>query len=440
MRAEPIRFGKRALPPRRGKEQFPIVPLNALYLGDNQSVLRNHVADNAVDLIYLDPPFNSGSDYHLVARGRDGAPSSMTRAFRDFWCWDEAAQGTFAELLAQGGHLAQVLPAFQALVGPGGMLAYLTMMAPRLRELRRVLKPTGSIYLHCDPAAGHYLRVLLDAIFGPAQFRNQIVWRRTGAHGPRRSFGPVHDTILFYTKTSSYYFKTVQRPYMRGHVSRRYRRDGKGRLKFASGGNVLTGAQATAGESGQPWRGFDPAAKNRHWAIPGFLAAQMPVEFTNLGVLAKLDALYDAGLIEIPEGAAWPVPVRYLERDGGQPLPDLWTYQPYTEGAVHGTEAGIDADVAWLGPTDPERLGYQTQKPLGLLERIIRSSCPEDGVVLDPFCGSGTTLVAAHGLQCRWLGIDMAAGAIAVVEQRLRARLGLEPGKDYRLLRAPSPA
>ncbi|TMQ32267.1 MAG: site-specific DNA-methyltransferase [Planctomycetota bacterium] len=153
MRAEPIRFGKRALPPRRGKEQFPIVPLNALYLGDNQSVLRNHVADNAVDLIYLDPPFNSGSDYHLVARGRDGAPSSMTRAFRDFWCWDEAAQGTFAELLAQGGHLAQVLPAFQALVGPGGMLAYLTMMAPRLRELRRVLKPTGSIYLHCDPAA-----------------------------------------------------------------------------------------------------------------------------------------------------------------------------------------------------------------------------------------------------------------------------------------------
>jgi DNA modification methylase len=427
------------VPPAGSKEWFVVVALNVLYFGDNQSVLQNHVADNAVDLVYLDPPFNSRSDYHVVARERSGAPFSVARAFRDFWCWDEAAQGALAELLAHGGQVGQVLQGFQMLLGPGGMLAYLTMMAPRLCELRRVLKPTGSIYLHCDPAAGHYLRVLLDAVFGPAQFRNQIVWRRTGAHGPRRSFGPVHDTILFYTRTSSYYFKTVQRPYMRGHVTRRYRRDGQGRLKFASGGNVLTGAHATAGESGQPWRGFHPAAKNRHWAIPGFLAAQMPAEFAKLGVLAKLDALYDAGLIEIPQGAAWPVPVRYLDHDGGQPLNDLWTYQPYTEGTVHGTEAGIDADVAWLGPTDPERLGYQTQKPLGLLERIILSSCPEGGVVLDPFCGSGTTLVAAHGLQRPWLGIDMAAGAIALVEKRLRASLGLEPDKDYRLIRAPSP-
>src|SRR5262249_43921849 len=159
------------------------------------------------------------------------------------------------------------------------MLAYLTMMAPRLRELRRVLKRSGSIYLHCDPAAGHYLRVLMDAIFGPGQFRNEIIWRRTGSHGPRRSFGPIHDTILFYTKTSSYFFRRHRRPYMRGHVTRRYRPDGAGRYRFASGGNVLTGANATQGESGLPWRGFDPAAKDRHWAIPGFLTRQMPPSF-----------------------------------------------------------------------------------------------------------------------------------------------------------------
>jgi len=409
--------------------------VNTLYFGDNQQVLRESIPPESVDLVYLDPPFNSKAEYHLLSSAANGARAVRTvSAFADVWRWDQQAQDDFARLVKEGGRQAEVMRAFQALLDSGSMLAYLATMTPRLRELYRVLKPTGSIYLHCDPSANHYLRVLMDAIFGADQFRNEIIWRRTGAHGPRRSFGPIHDTLLFYSKTADYFFRMLKRPYMRGHVARRYRKESAGRLKFISGGNVLTGANATGGESGKPWKGFDPAAKNRHWAVPGFLAEKMPTGFAKLGVLAKLDALFDAGFIEIRAGAAWPVPVRYLKRDDGQPLQDIWSYQPYTEGTVHNAESGIDADVAWLGPTDPERLGYQTQKPLGLLKRIIRSSCPEGGVVLDPFCGCGTTLVAAHKLDRVWLGIDRAKVAIDLSKRRFRDGFGLEPGKDYRFV------
>jgi hypothetical protein len=219
---------------------------------------------------------------------------------------------------------------------------------------------------------------------------------------------------------------------MKGHVESRYSiEEETGRYKFTSGGNVLTGANATQGESGRSWRGFDPSAKNRHWAIPGFLTEQMPADFAHLGVLAKLDALYEAGLVEIRPGAAWPTPVRYLRDGDGQPFGDIWAYQPYTEGAVHGTQAGIDADVAWMGPTDPERLGYQTQKPLGLLARIIGSSCPPNGLVLDPFCGCGTTIAAAQAASRSWIAIDQSRAAIRLVKQRLRDAFGLEPKRDY---------
>jgi hypothetical protein len=312
------------------------------------------------------------------------------------------------------------------LLGDNDVLAYLVMMAPRLLELHRVLGPTGSLYLHCDPTASHYLKLVLDSIFGPDNFRNEIVWRRTGSHGPRRGYGPIHDTIFFYSRSNRYYFDLVRRPYMRRHVEERYVRDEQGRLKFSSGGNVLTGAGRRTGESGAAWKGFDPTAKNRHWAIPGFLAEQMPPKFAELGVLAKLDALYQAGFIEIIPGNAWPTPVRYLRPGDGQPLGDIWAYQPSTEGTVFGTAEGIDHDVAWLGPTAPERLGYPTQKPVGLLERIIRSSCPKGGVVLDPFCGCGTTVDAAQKLGRRWIGIDITYLAIDLICNRLRGAYGDE--------------
>jgi DNA modification methylase len=414
--------------------------VNALYRGDNLAILRKYIAEESIDLIYLDPPFNSRGNYHAppVSRKRARGGEAIF-SFADLWPWNRGAEEQYAQLSKGEEGLARVMRACRTLLDTGGMLAYLTMMAPRLRELRRVLKPTGSIYVHCDPSASHYLRVLLDAIFGARQFRNEIVWRRTGAHAPRRCFGPIHDTLLFYTRSADYFFRVLKRPYMRGHIARRYRKDKDGRLQFSSGGNVLTGANATGGESSKPWRGFAPAAKNRHWAIPGFLAAQMPPGFEKLDVLAKLDALYEAGLIEIRPGAAWPAPVRFLQAEDGQSLADIWSYQPYTDGVVHQQKGGIDADVAWLGPTHPERLGYQTQKPLGLLERIINSSCPENGLVLDPFCGSGTTLVAAHQLKRSWVGIDQTAVAIGLTQRRLHACFALQAGRDYRLrLTAPS--
>ena len=214
---------------------------------------------------------------------------------------------------------------------------------------------------------------------------------------------------------------------MRGHVERRYTFDKKeGKYKFTSGGNVLTGAGATGGSSGKTWRGFNPSIKNRHWAIPGFLAEQMDDDFDNLNVIEKLDALYDAGLIDIEEGNAWPTPVRYLTEQSGSPIQDIWAFQPYTEKTVFGTDKGIDADVMWLGPTDPERLGYQTQKPLGLLDRIIQSACPENGIVLDAYCGCGTTLYSAQRLNRHWIGIDITYQSISLVLRTLEQRFGAQ--------------
>ena len=328
---------------------------NALYYGDNLEILRRYITDESVDLVYLDPPFNSNADYNVLFAERDGTRAhAQIKAFGDTWIWDREAARNFEDAVQIGGpRVASAMMAFRTFLGTSDMLAYLSMMAPRLVELRRVLKPTGSIYLHCDPTASHYLKVLMDAVFRPENFKNEIIWRRTGAHGPRRSFGPIHDTLLFYVNGSSYFFEVVRRPYMRGHVSGRYSADATGRLKFISGGNVLTGAGKTGGESGMPWRGFDPSKKNRHWAIPGFLAERMPPEFAKLRVLAKLEELYKAGLVEVKPGTEWPTPVRYLRDQDGFPIQDLWAYQPYTEGTVHGMDDGIDADVAWMGPTGP---------------------------------------------------------------------------------------
>lgn len=418
---------------------------NRLIFGDNLEVLTKHIETESIDLVYLDPPFNSKADYNVLFREEDGTkPVSQVKAFVDSWEWNEESARTYLDFVE-----SPIVPEQpkRALIGlhdllggrdrsGNGMIAYLSMMAPRLVELCRALKPTGSIYLHCDPTASHYLKLLMDAIFGAKNYRNEIIWRRTGAHSPRRSFGPIHDTILFYSKSADYFFNTVLRPYMKGHVDRRYTEEADGRLRFTSGGNVLTGAGATKGESGRPWRGFDPSVKGRHWAVPGFLSEQMPPDFPGLGVLEKLEALYEAGLIEIKPGTAWPTPMRYLT--GGQPLQDIWAYQPYTEGTVYGTDEGIDADVAWLGPTDPERWGYQTQKPLGLLDRILRSSCPEDGVVLDPFCGCGTTIEAAQRLRRRWIGIDITYLAVDLIKRRLRETCGKEVEGTYRVEGEPA--
>lgn len=395
---------------------------NHLFYGDNLAVLREHIKDQSIDLVYLDPPFNSQANYNLLFKAPGGEQSqAQIQAFEDTWHWNPSAEEAFDQVMqSHHSNVAEMLRSLRAYLKENDLMAYLTMMTIRLLELHRVLKSTGSIFLHCDPAASHYLKVILDGIFGVENFRNEIIWRRTGSHNARRKFGPIHDVILFYGRSKSSFFNVVKRPYMRGHVEGRYTMDAKaGKLKFTSGGNILTGAGATNGESGKPWRGFDPSAKNRHWAIPGFLADQMDDDFDQLGVLNKLESLFKAKLIDIEEGNAWPTPVRFLEDGDGQALQDLWTAQPYTEGTVFDSEFIVDADVAWLGTTAPERLGYPTQKPVGLLERIIEAACPANGVVLDPFCGCGTTIHAAQKTDRRWVGIDITHLAISLIEKRL---------------------
>ena len=394
---------------------------NALYYGDNLEVLREHVTDDSVDLIYLDPPFNSQATYNVLFRSPTGEESqAQIEAFEDTWHWTAETENAFDEVLASGNiDAAEMLRAMRVFLKENDMMAYLTMMAVRLLELHRVLKPSGTLFLHCDPKASHYLKILLDAVFGPQFYLNEIVWRRAGAHNPRRSFGPGHDIIHVYTKSVDYKFNVVRRPYMRGHVETRYTQTQDGRMKFSSGGNVLTGAGTRSGPSGESWRGFDPTAKNRHWAIPGFYESLMPIEYVDLQPVEKLEALYEAGLVEIEEGVVWPIMVRYLDERDGTPLQDIWAYQPYTQGTVWATEQGIDEDVAWLGPTDPERLSYPTQKPVGLLERIVETGSDEGDIVLDPFCGCGTTVHAAQKLNRKWIGIDVTHLAISLIEKRL---------------------
>ncbi|MFC8854807.1 DNA methyltransferase [Streptomyces sp. NPDC057144] len=414
---------------------------NRLFYGDNLEVLQSgEVPANSIDLVYLDPPFNSNKVYNVVF-DHAGDARAQIQAFDDTWKWTTETENTYDHLVNGGGlppTVADMLESLRNIVRETNLMAYLVNMTPRLVELHKCLKPSGSLYIHCDPTASHYLKVVLDSIFGAKNFRNEIIWRRTGAHSPRSSFGPLHDTILFYTKSDSYYFKVIRRPYTKQHVESRYKEQSDGRWKFTSGGNVITGAGIRSGESGTAWRGFNPTAKNRHWALPRFVAEQMPDGFENLGLIEKLEAAYQAGLIEISPGAAWPTPVRYLKPEDGNPVGDIWAYQPGTGGCLFGTNRAIDEDVAYLGPTAPERLGYPTQKPVGLLERIIRSSCPEGGTVLDPFCGCGTTLDAAVKLGVNWVGIDITYLSVDLIRNRLREVHGESIDETYEVLGVPA--
>jgi DNA modification methylase len=394
---------------------------NVLYYGDNLDVLRLHVPDESVDLVYLDPPFNSNASYNVLFGHASGEKAAaQIKAFDDTWHWDRAAAAAFEQVVVAGGSVADALSAFQTLLGSSTMLAYLSMMAPRLLELRRVLKPTGSIYLHCDPTASHYLKLLMDAVFGAENFRNEIIWRRTGAHGKSQRFAPIHDTILYYVRDPGATWNNPRRPYMRGHVEEHFVKDEKGwRTNYY--GNVLTGSGTRGGESGKPWRGFDPTAKGRHWAIPGRLLEEIEDDLSDLSQHEKLDRLYELGYIKIEGDTAWPVYEHYLAPDDGYRVPDIWAFQPYTSGTVFDTDAGIDEDVRWLSTKDQERLHYPTQKPEALLDRIIKASSNPGDTVLDPFCGCGTTIASAERLGRRWIGIDITYLAISLIKSRLTA-------------------
>lgn len=406
---------------------------NYLLFGDNSDWLEEVPAES-IDLVYLDPPFKTQQNYNVLFRERDGTDSTaQIQAFEDTWHWDREAVRTYQNVVESGEEaVANALEGLKKALGTTDMLAYLTYMAPRLESLKNKLKDAGSIFLHCDPAASHYLKVIMDAVFGAENFRNEIIWRNHGAHAAPRRFDPIHQNILFYSKTDNYFFNTLHTPYKKGHVETRYTKDDQGRYKETKGGNILTGPGATEGESGEEWRGVDPTDKGRHWAVPSDLKEQIPdEEIEGLSITEQLEKLYQEGLIEIKDNAYWPHPVRYLDLDDpeeGYRMRDIWAYEPYTEGVLAGTDKGIDEEVKWLGPTSDERLGYPTQKPVGLLQRILKSCSPEGGRILDPFCGCGTTIDAAEELDRKWIGIDITYQAIALIRRRLNQ---LHPEAEY---------
>ncbi|SEP43830.1 DNA methyltransferase [Nitrosovibrio sp. Nv6] len=399
---------------------MPLSSINHLYYGDNLVVLREHIADESIDLVYLDPPFNSQATYNVLFKGTSGEKSkAQIEAFEDTWHWNDSAEAAFDQVMSCGNSdVSEVLRALRSCLKENDMMAYLTMMAVRLLELHRVLKSTGSLYLHCDPTASHYLKILLDSIFSPLNFRNEIIWRRTGSHNKSEKWGPLHDVILFYSASDTYVWNHPKQPYMRGHVDAHFEKDEFG-YKTAYYGNVLTGSGLRKGESGKPWRGFDPSAKQRHWAIPGKLWEDSGFDDDGLTQHQKLDALYEAGFVRIISGQAWPVYERRIRDGEGPATGDIWSYQPYTEGTVFETEEGVDNDVSWIKPSSKERLGYPTQKPLGLLERIIHASSNIGDTILDPFCGCGTTIHASQKLRRKWVGIDITHLAISLIEKRL---------------------
>lgn len=398
--------------------------INKLLVGDNLPMLRDHVSDESVDLVYLDPPFNKQCSFNILFNEQGGEQSpSQVRAFEDTWRWGPGAESCYQQIMDEGNrNLRGLVRAFRDFLGTSHVMAYLSMMAPRLQELHRVLKSTGSLFLHCDPTSSHYLKLLLDAIFGPTNFQNEIVWRRTNVHNDTKRFGRIHDIILFYSKSSRFYFLKQSMPLPNKHVEERFiHKDERGRYKL----NDPTGPGPRYGDSGLPWQGFDPTERRRSWAPPRKLCEKLGID-NALPTRQKMDALLEAGYIQLsPNPGKIPMIKCYLEEEDdedtlGSPYQDIWAYQPYTQGYYYGElEEGIDQDVAWIGPTSGERVGYPTQKPQGLLARIITSACPPRGIVLDPFCGCGSAVVTAEALERRWIGIDITHLAITIIQNRL---------------------
>lgn len=391
---------------------------NILYYGDNLKTLRDHIADESVDLIYLDPPFNSNRSYNVLFKEASGAGSeAQIEAFEDTWHWGPAAQASYEEVVT-GPHqeIARMLKAMVEGLGHNDVTAYLAMMAVRLVELHRVLKATGLIYLHCDPTAGPYLRVITASVFGAGNFRSEIVWRRSIAHNKlTRQYGPIHDTILFFAKSDQAKLDIGLRPHYRKYVEDQFKKsDERGTYRL----NELTGSGTRTGESGQPWKDVDITARGRHWAIPGTLTKQLNVK--TLSQHEVLDLLAERGDIVFSR-SGFP---RYKQRPtDGVPYQDIWAYQPYTDGLLYGVPNEVDRDVKWL-EDEEERLGYPTQKPLGLLARIIESSTKEGDIVLDPFCGCGTAVHAAQRLGRQWIGMDITYLAIGLIRRRMQDAFG----------------
>lgn len=391
----------------------------ALFFGDNLQVIEEIFPEKIFDLIYLDPPFNSNRNYNVLFKEGLVDSSAQIRAFEDTWEWTPSTIRLFEGLKENSNpQIAILMNSLYEILRDTPMMAYLVNMTARLIPLRRVLKDTGSIYLHCDPTASHYLKIMMDAIFDIVNFRSEIIWKRSGSHNSANRFGPIHDVILFYSRSSHFLFNQTYRPYLKGHVEDYFK---KHDLKGNYWTNALTGSGTRKGLSGKPWQSYNPTNVGRHWAIPGKITENLGLG-EELTPQEKLDVLDAKGFIDHPQkdSLAMPTYRQYLETSPGVPIQDIWAYQPHTRGTLYGNKEGIDEDVRWLvSQGDKERLGYPTQKPQGLLERIIKASSNEGDWVLDPFCGCGTTIAVAESLHRNWIGIDVSMQSINVIRDRM---------------------
>jgi len=374
--------------------------MNTIYLGDCLNVLRESVPDESVDLIYIDPPFNSKRDYNIFFDDKEIQTQRI--AFEDTWTLKNI-QDSLAELhTLKTDNLYFLLLTYQK-VAPHAF-PYLTMMSLRILELHRVLKKTGSFYLHCDPTMSHYLKTACDIIFDSKNFMNEIIWKRTSAHSDANRFGRNSDRILFYGKSPNVKFNALETPFEQSYIDKTYNLlDENG--KYMS--DNLTGAGTTKGESSYEWKGYNPTNRGRHWAIPSYSVEELvgKEKSNKIGVIEKLELLYNAGLIYLTKNGT-PRFKRYLKVGKGLVAQEIWT------------------DISAITSQADERLGYPTQKPKALLERIIKASSNEGDTVLDGFCGCGTTVDAAEGLHRNWIGIDISPIAISLIKRRLKDTYG----------------
>jgi len=408
--------------------------MNQLYYGDNLDIMTNKLGPQSVDLVYLDPPFNSNRNYNLMYRNMTGQPvPEQADAFCDTWTMDEEKEliaRRMPVLLRKIGVEDEYIAFWKLWMDSlrkvnSPLMAYLIYMVPRLCHMKLILKPTGSIYLHCDPTASHYIKIMMDGIFGYKNFRSEIVWRRTNSHNKlNKQYGPIHDIILFYSCSNHLTFHPGTTPYNKAYIESRFKySDERGRYQL----NYLTGPGERKGESGKEWRGFNPTSRGRHWAVPkslkGFLSEDCKTTFD------CLESLYRQELIVFPKkDGGQPMYKQYVGR--GVPYQDIWAYRPNTKGTLISDDICIDEDVKYLENED-ERLGYPTQKPIGLLKRIVESSSNPGDVIFDPFCGCGTAVYAAEALGRKWIGCDIAILAIRLVRDTLRENYALAEGRDF---------
>jgi DNA modification methylase len=366
---------------------------NRLFYGDNLDVLRRDIKDESVDLVYLDPPFNSARNYNVIFGKHQTAnqeDAAQIQAFGDTWVWTPTTEQQYQDLVGGGlpNTAADALLAMRTLLTENDAMAYLVNMAPRLVELHRVLKPTGSLYLHCDPTMSHYLKILLDAIFGPRLFRNEVVWKRAttvkGNFGQgSKLYGNQTDTLLFYTKGDNYTFNQQFKPYTQEYIDTAYKHvepETGRRYRLVS----MIGPGGAA--KGNPF--YEVLGVSRYWRYSK----------------AKMQELIDAGLVVQTKPGTVPNRKYYLDEGQGVPVQSLWD------------------DIGNLQAASAESLGYPTQKPVALLERVLLTSSNEGDVVLDPFCGCGTTIDAAQRLNRRWMGIDVTYIAVDLITKRLKDR------------------